>query len=546
MFIGDQGCGDEDIQDDPRLSDVNVDRVVDRVIRAAKRQAAETRGDISTMNIMWTMGSDFQYENAEKWFINLDRAIKAVNANQTAIKLQYSTPSLYIKAKNAEQVQWPTKTDDYFPYADGADNYWTGYFTSRPALKGYVRTSSSFLQVVRHFEVFSGGDGAASELFWDAQSVAQHHDAVSGTAKQAVTFDYAQRISKGFDSAATYLHSALAKTVSRNGQATLNFTHCPLANVSICPATQAGGNIVAVVYNPAAHALGLQSPLGVQAVVRVPVPSKSYQVYGVDGKLVPSQQTVPVLPTQAQPSGAAQYEAIFAADVAGLGLTTAFLTTSGAEEEGEPMSIVETDAATTIENQYYQLTFDSTTGLLNGVVNKADGAPTPSLKTLPGIRPIRVIVQKISLYNNNPAAIEFEWTVGPIPVDDKQGKEVIIRFNQTDIASNATWYTDSNGREFQERVRSFRPTWKWVPTQPVAGNYVRRPSHHHICTSSLSLTVDSSLSFSFSVCCTVSILSTLFSGWAMTRTRWWLLTTGAREVRQWLMEAWNLCCIVDS
>ena len=45
-------------------------------------------------------------------FINLDRVIKAVNANST-IKIQYSTPSLYVKAKNQEQVQWPTKTDDY-------------------------------------------------------------------------------------------------------------------------------------------------------------------------------------------------------------------------------------------------------------------------------------------------------------------------------------------------------------------------------------------------------------------------------------------------
>jgi alpha-mannosidase len=44
--------------------------------------------------------------------VNLDKVIKAVNANGT-IRMQYSTPSLYVKAKNAEKVQWPTKTDDY-------------------------------------------------------------------------------------------------------------------------------------------------------------------------------------------------------------------------------------------------------------------------------------------------------------------------------------------------------------------------------------------------------------------------------------------------
>ena len=39
---------------------MNVDETVRRIIRAALRQAAETRGDLATMNIMWTMGSDFE------------------------------------------------------------------------------------------------------------------------------------------------------------------------------------------------------------------------------------------------------------------------------------------------------------------------------------------------------------------------------------------------------------------------------------------------------------------------------------------------------
>jgi len=41
------------------------------------------------------------------------------------------------------------KTDDFFPYADGPHQFWTGYFTSRPAFKRYERLSSNFLQVGR-------------------------------------------------------------------------------------------------------------------------------------------------------------------------------------------------------------------------------------------------------------------------------------------------------------------------------------------------------------------------------------------------------------
>ena len=70
------------------------------------------RGDMDTMNVMWNMGSDFQYESAEQWFINLDKIIRAVNKNGT-VRAQYSTPSIYYKAKLKEGITFNTKTDDF-------------------------------------------------------------------------------------------------------------------------------------------------------------------------------------------------------------------------------------------------------------------------------------------------------------------------------------------------------------------------------------------------------------------------------------------------
>lgn len=41
--------------------------------------------------------------------------------------------------------------------------------------------------------------------------------------------------------------------------------------------------------------------------------------------------------------------------------------------------------------------------------------------------------------------------VGPIPIDNGIGKELVTQI-QTDIKSNKTFYTDSNGRDFLKRV----------------------------------------------------------------------------------------------
>lgn len=40
------------------------------------------------------------------------------------------------KAAEEKNIAWTVKTDDFFPYADCPHCFWTGYFTSRPALKG--------------------------------------------------------------------------------------------------------------------------------------------------------------------------------------------------------------------------------------------------------------------------------------------------------------------------------------------------------------------------------------------------------------------------
>jgi hypothetical protein len=66
--------------------------------------------------------------------------------------------------------------------------------------------------------------------------------------------------------------------------------------------------------------------------------------------------------------------------------------------------------------------------------------------------------------------VEVDYTVGPIPIDDGRGKEMVTRFNSP-IESAGAVFTDSNAREFLKRKRNYRPTWDLNVYQPVAGNY---------------------------------------------------------------------------
>lgn len=89
------------------------------------------------------------------------------------------------------------------PYADYSSSFWTGYFTSRPSFKGFVRDLSRYLHTVRKHlaelkirkasSYIKENKSAVEDAIFQmemALGIFQHHDAVSGTAKQKVNNDY--------------------------------------------------------------------------------------------------------------------------------------------------------------------------------------------------------------------------------------------------------------------------------------------------------------------------------------------------------------------
>ncbi|CAN6485588.1 unnamed protein product [Victoria cruziana] len=275
------------VQDDVLLYDYNVQERVDDFVRAAISQANVTR----TNHIMWTMGTDFKYQYAHTWFRQMDKLIHYVNEDGRVNAL-YSTPSIYTDAKHAANESWPRKTDDFFPYADRANAYWTGYFTSRPAFKRYVRTLSGYYLAARQLEFLKGRTdaGPSTDALADALAIAQHHDAVSGTEKQHVADDYAKRLAIGYTEAEQLVNGALAcltegKLNASCRNVNTQFKQCPLLNISYCPPSEVNlhlnKRLVLVVYN----SLGWKRV----DVVQIPVSSNSVVVRDSDGKAIESQ-----------------------------------------------------------------------------------------------------------------------------------------------------------------------------------------------------------------------------------------------------------------
>lgn len=162
-----------------------------------------------TDEIFVVFGDDFQYKDAEQNYRNLDAIIDYMNNHHAERYIfRYSTPSEYVDALAKLDVKWPTKYDDMFPYSDSPNSFWTGFYTSRPNLKDYIRTASrnfhasSQLYSLKALQLSLDESEfnrvmSAHLVMLDRIGIVQHHDAVTGTSKQRVANDYSYKLSTG-------------------------------------------------------------------------------------------------------------------------------------------------------------------------------------------------------------------------------------------------------------------------------------------------------------------------------------------------------------
>ncbi|ALC39282.1 CG9463 [Drosophila busckii] len=522
-FCFDILCADQPIIDGKHSPDNNVKQKIDAFFEFVTKMSKGYR----TPNLLITMGEDFHYQNADMWYKNLDKLIKYANerqANGSNINLLYSTPSCYLKSLHDAGISWPTKSDDFFPYASDPHAYWTGYFSSRPTLKRYERDGNHFLQVCKQLGALTPKQSPEFEahlgFMRETMGIMQHHDAVTGTEKQKVALDYAKRLSVAIRACGANMRNILntlslgSKQNELDGSKNnvLEFKTCTLLNISSCSVSETNERFALTLYNPLAHSTN--------EYVRIPVPDYKYIVLDHAGKRVPTQ-VVPVPKALIQikhRKSSAAFELVFqATQLPPVGYKTYYIEkNSNATRSLAPTAMPKKSSSyTSIGNKQIKLTFD-TNGFLSQVTademtrmisqeflyyEAAVGDNREFLNRSSGayiFRPYKnkyhfaadqvdIVVYKgdlvqevhqqfnewisqvVRVYSDSNHA-EFEWLVGPIPIDDKMGKEVITRFN-SDIESNGIFYTDSNGREMLKRQRDHRDSWYVRIHEAVSGNY---------------------------------------------------------------------------
>ena len=270
---------------------------------------------------------------------------------------------------------------------------WTGYFTSRPALKGYVRDTSSVFQASKQIQFFGQPPydiSPANYLYRleRAMGVTQHHDSVSGTSKQHVAYDYARRLAWGREDAQAGNKAALATLTRFAG----DYATCDLSNATICPALESPAlntPILVTVWNQ-------QSQNASSVPMRLPAALVSgvtnYKVTGPDGadvtaQLVPASAADSALRTNYYGAAAVPMTWVcFQAAAPALGFANYFLTPVASAAEA-PLTHVSRPrtaklrADQTLTNGIVTLTFAAATGLLSNFADSSTGVNVPLVQT---------------------------------------------------------------------------------------------------------------------------------------------------------------------
>ncbi|KAL0480215.1 lysosomal alpha-mannosidase [Acrasis kona] len=143
--------------------------------------------------LLLPLGCDFSWDDThnETWAI-VDPVMEAVQSRMgDKYKIHYSLLSDYLNvASKANDL--PQTNQEFLPYADKEQSYWTGYYTSYPLLKKEARRAESMLRTCNILYYLSR-DTKLYKNIEDLRKIVSdvsHHDGITGTSTRHVVQDY--------------------------------------------------------------------------------------------------------------------------------------------------------------------------------------------------------------------------------------------------------------------------------------------------------------------------------------------------------------------
>ncbi|XP_034950433.1 alpha-mannosidase 2 [Chelonus insularis] len=192
--------------------------------------------------VLAPLGDDFRYAQSAEWdaqYGNYQKLFDYMNTNeQLNVHIQFGTLTDYFDAVRRELNinELPSLSGDFFTYADEGEDYWSGYYTSRPFHK---RLDRVLLGTLRASEIISSiawarghhnlAEGNLEKRMMEARqwhSIFQHHDGVTGTARDEVVLDYANKMISALNNSAHVIQQATAHLLR-------NFPNQPLDSESL-------------------------------------------------------------------------------------------------------------------------------------------------------------------------------------------------------------------------------------------------------------------------------------------------------------------------
>ena len=494
--------------------------------------------------ILVPLGDDFRFDKEIEWdqqYKNYAMLFQYMNSRKDwNIHLKFGTPKDYFEIirkrrgrySNSSKVRnadLPVLSGDFFPYSDQSNAYWTGYYTTRPFDKRFSRDIESTLRVadILYFLAcsYSSMWGNPYEKAFETAGMLkrarrylglfQHHDAITGTAKDYVVMDYEEKLAIAYNITQTVIGNALEVLLYRSKSGLANFFIPETVRVS--PTSSPSKQILHVDKN------GLQlvifNPLVQQRqdIVSVLVTSNKIEVIDENQQVIPSQLN-PVWDDDITVSSSV-FELVFLTNIEPLttvvyslrnpigdmkntytsrvGIVnskqlvvppeTGFLEDKPVDGNAKPI---------VIENSLLKATFSGSRGLLESVLDKATGnttkinidfqaylsqgsgaylfLPNGRARSITGKTQLTRIIQgplvsevqvlhqffqhRVRLYDVPGIQQQALHIDNKLNIKGLRDREVIMKF-KTDINNeNETFFTDQNGfqmigRRNQQRLR---------------------------------------------------------------------------------------------